>query len=93
MPEAVAVDSKGNVYVADTVTIESRNSAAPVQYVTQWGTFGSGNAEFNGLDGVAVDSSGNLYVTDESGNNRVEKFGVMAPILLNLVLRVAAMAN
>ena len=43
-------------------------------YLTQWGSYGSGNGQFNGPTGIAVDGSGNVYVADQA-NNRVEKFG------------------
>jgi hypothetical protein len=43
-------------------------------YLTQWGSAGSGDGQFNGPWGVAVDASGNVYVAD-SGNSRIEKFG------------------
>lgn len=43
------------------------------EYVTQWGTFGYGNVEFQTLQGVAVDTAGNVYVVD-GGNNHVFKY-------------------
>src|SRR5438132_8137239 len=48
-------------------------------YLTQWGTPGSGNGEFNRPYGVAVDAAGDVYVVDwerESlgGNSRIQKF-------------------
>jgi len=64
-PWGVAVDSSGNVYVADT-----NNSR--VEEVTPGGvqtTIGSG---FNKETGVAVDSSGNVYLAD-TDNNRIEE--------------------
>jgi sugar lactone lactonase YvrE len=42
-------------------------------YITQWGTKGTGNGQFEFPNGIAVDSSGNVYVTDY-GINRVQKF-------------------
>ena len=42
-------------------------------FITMWGTFGSGNGQFDGPDGIAVDDSGNVYVSDY-GNNRIQKF-------------------
>ena len=43
------------------------------QYVTAWGSKGTGNGQFDGITAIAVDGSGNLYVAD-SGNARIEKF-------------------
>lgn len=42
-------------------------------YVTEWGTLGSGNGQFNQPTGVAVDAGGNVYVADMI-NNRIQKF-------------------
>jgi hypothetical protein len=42
-------------------------------YVTQWGSSGSGNGQFNACYSIWVDSHGDVYVTDRLGN-RVEKF-------------------
>ena len=42
-------------------------------YVTQWGSLGSGNGQFQQPGGIAVDNADNVYVAD-SGNNRIQKF-------------------
>jgi DNA-binding beta-propeller fold protein YncE len=42
-------------------------------YLTQWGSYGSGDGQFNYPTGVATDAAGNVYVTD-SNNHRVQKF-------------------
>jgi DNA-binding beta-propeller fold protein YncE len=43
-------------------------------YITQWGTQGTGNGQFNNPQDIAVsDSTGEVYVT-ELGLNRVQKF-------------------
>jgi len=74
-PSGVAVDSSGNVYVADSGDPRVQKFTSTGTYVTQWGGLpaGSGNGQFNVPWGVAVDSSGNVYVTDR-GNSRVERF-------------------
>ena len=78
--EGVAVDNKGNLYVADTgnETIRMVTSAGVV--TTLAGTVGikghldgtGSAAQFSNPCGLAVDSSGNLYVADV-GNNTVRK--------------------
>ena len=38
-----------------------------------WGSYGSGNGQFQDPLGAATDGSGNIYVAD-SGSNRIQKF-------------------
>ncbi len=79
-PIGVAVDSLGNVYVADSTNNEIRliTPAGVVTTLAGTGTAGyvdntTGNhAEFSYPTGVAVDSSGTIYVADFY-NNRIRK--------------------
>jgi tripartite motif-containing protein 71 len=58
---------------AGLLSLVSAPSASAFGFVTQWGTMGSGDGQFNGANAVATDASGAVYVSDGS-NNRVEKF-------------------
>ena len=66
-PSGVAVDSAGNIYVADTSS-DTIRKVTPGGVVTTLATV----VPFAGPQGVAVDSAGNVYVAD-TWNNRIRK--------------------
>ena len=78
-PNALAVDSAGNVYIADPTAARVRkvNTAGVIATVAGNGAHGSsgdgGPATGASLDptGIAVDSAGNLFIADQ--NNRIRK--------------------
>ena len=72
-PEAVAIDSNGNVYVTYPWIDRVEKYTPDGQFILGWGSKGSQNGQFNQSNGIAVDSAGNVYVTDRY-NNRVQKF-------------------
>jgi sugar lactone lactonase YvrE len=84
-PTAVAVDSQGNLYIADFFNHRIRKvSGGIITTVAGSGAVGSGNGSFSGDGGpatsatlnlpfgVAVDGSGNLFIADHN-NHRIRK--------------------
>jgi uncharacterized protein (TIGR03437 family) len=77
-PEGIAVDSAGNLYIADTDNSRVRKvSNGVITTVGGNGTYGfSGDsgpatsAQLLGPTGIALDSAGNVFVAD-CGNNRI----------------------
>jgi tripartite motif-containing protein 71 len=72
-PEAVAVDTQGNVYVADQLSYVVQEFTASGTFETQWGSYGGGQGQFGPIGGLATDAAGNVYVVDSS-HDRIEKF-------------------
>jgi len=82
LPNGVAVDNSGNVFIADTGNHRIQRLAAGTGVITT--VAGTGNAGFSGdgggatgagirsPNGVAVDNGGNLFISD-SGNHRIRR--------------------
>jgi len=78
-PAGIAIDAKGNLYVADMANHSIRRVTPAGVVTTLAGSGKPGNADgppteaqFRAPEGVAVDSQGNVYVAD-TGNHRVRK--------------------
>ncbi len=77
----ISNDSLGNIYVTDIYRDYAGGVDVPRlqkldsfgQYVSKFGSFGSGNGQFYYPTGIVADSSDNIYVVD-TGNNRILKF-------------------
>jgi sugar lactone lactonase YvrE len=74
LPEGVAVDATGNVYIADTVASTIRRISPGGAVTTLAGSAGASgstdgagsSARFSNPEGIAVDGAGNVYVADTS---------------------------
>jgi hypothetical protein len=92
-PESVAVDSSGNVYIADMdnnrvrEVVKATGDIITVAGNGAWGYSGDGgqatSAELAWPTGVAVDSSGNLYIADEY-NHRIREVSKATGIITTI---------
>jgi DNA-binding beta-propeller fold protein YncE len=72
-PYGIAIDGQGNVYVADSSNDRIQKFNSSGTFITQWGSKGSGDGEFDRPRGIAIDVQGNVYVAD-TFNHRIQKF-------------------
>ena len=79
VPTAVAVDSQGNVYIAD-----SNNNAIREVSGGNINTVNPSTEYLITPEGVAVDAAGNVYVAD-TGNERVVMFSAANSYAFNLI--------
>lgn len=92
-PHGIAVDSVGNLYIAELSSHVIRKITAAtgiISTVAGTGVLGSSGdsglataAQLNGPTDIAVDSNGNLYVVD-SGNNRIRKVTAATGIITTI---------
>ena len=73
VPSGVAVDSSGNVFVADSNNSRIQKFDNNGNFLTSWGSKGADSGQFSLPWSVAVDRLGNVFVAD-MGNHRIQKF-------------------
>ncbi|GAC1324876.1 MAG: hypothetical protein NVSMB25_22830 [Thermoleophilaceae bacterium] len=88
-PDNLAVDTRGDVYVADRDNNRIQEFSSAGGFLRRFGrnggdgSAGRGNGEFNRPRGVTTDGFGNVYVAD-SRNNRIKKFAPGGALLMRI---------
>jgi len=72
-PLGIAVDSAGDVFVADELNHRIQKFSGQGEYLGKFGYLGELSGQFNRPAGIAIDASGNIYVADGE-NDRIQKF-------------------
>src|SRR6266511_5807032 len=67
-PHGLAVDSAGNIFVADT-------NNGRIEKFSPNGTFVTSIGQFEAPSGIAIDRAGNIYVAEIGSKHRVQKLG------------------
>lgn len=71
-PRGIAIDSAGNIFVADTNNGRIEKFSPSGVFIISIGTKGKGRGQFGEPNGLAIDRAGNIYVA-EASNHRVQK--------------------
>ena len=82
-PHDITIDSRDNIYVGDFWTSSIQKFDSDGNFITRWGSNGTGDGEFKshislgvGIEGIDVDESSGetfVYVAD-TGNDWIQKF-------------------
>jgi streptogramin lyase len=70
------------VYITDHENFNVQKFTTNGEFVTKWGSEGTADGQFDGLESVDVDSEGNVYVADV-GNDRIQKFTTNGEFILS----------
>jgi prepilin-type N-terminal cleavage/methylation domain-containing protein len=71
--EGIAIDASGNLWITDEGNYRVEEFSSTGTYLSQFGTQGSGNGQFQLPEDLAIDASGNIWVQDR-GDSRVQEF-------------------
>ncbi|MEI6403488.1 MAG: hypothetical protein WCP59_15020, partial [Actinomycetota bacterium] len=92
-PRGLAIDTAGNIYIADTNNHRVRKVTASTGLITTIAGTGTNGyngdnitattAQLNGPNGVAIDTAGNIYIAD-TGNERVRKIDAGTGIITTI---------
>lgn len=84
-PQSVAVDARGNVYVAEVGRDRILKFSTAGQFLTEWGGPGRQPGQFASPGDIAIDEQGNIDVLD-AGNSRIQTFSPIGAVLRTISL-------
>ena len=76
----VAVDSSGNIYVADSNNYRIQKFDSEGNFISKWGVNGAGDGDFSDPSSIEYGPDGKLYVGDY-GNSRIQMFDTSGTFL------------
>src|SRR5207253_100748 len=92
-PSGIDVDASDRIFVAEHEGKRVQVFDTDGNYVTKWGTAGSGPSQFASAFGVAVNAVGQVYVADRL-NHRIQKFGCpIGPVTTTSTSTTTTMTN
>lgn len=65
----IAVDSNGDIYIADAGNRKILKYDSDGNFILEWGSLGEGDGEFYNVFGIAIDNDNNVYVVNDNQNN------------------------
>lgn len=72
-PQDIAIDSKGNRYIADKYNNRIQKFDASGNFIAAFGTRGTAAGQFRNPVAIIIDLNDNVFVVDQ-GNSRIQKF-------------------
>lgn len=81
LPEGVAVDGEGNVFVTDTFNNRVEVFDAEGEFIRTFGKNGDGAGDFERPKGIAIDCDGHIWVVD-AAQDRVKVFNQEGHLLI-----------
>jgi len=72
-PQGIAIAPDGSIYITDSGNNRIQKFSSDGEFLSQWGSQGSGDGQFVWPYGIAVAPDGSVYVVD-TYNSRIQKF-------------------
>lgn len=76
----IAIDSQGNLYMTEVASSSVKKYGPTGNFITEWGSLGTGDGQFDSLTGITIDAQDNVYVADRN-NHRIQKFNASGDYL------------